>query len=207
VNERAIEERVARYYGDKVRVHGAEARGVDWNSAESQQLRFVQLMEIARGSGPFSLTDYGCGYGALLDALTVEGRLTHYQGFDIAEPMVELASCRNAGRTDCSFTMAARELRPTDFVVASGIFNVKLDIRRDAWRDYVFTHLERMAELARTGFAFNMLTSYSDAERQQPDLYYGDPMWWFDHCKRNLAPRVRLLHDYPLWEFTILAWK
>jgi SAM-dependent methyltransferase len=203
----SIEDRVARYYGEKVQAHGAEPRGVDWNSAESQQLRFVQLLEVAKDSGPFSLTDYGCGYGALLDALAGEDRLTLYQGFDIAEPMVELALCRFAGRNDCEFTTRPQDLRPTDFVVASGIFNARLDIRRDAWRDYVIGQLERMVELARVGFAFNMLTSYSDAERQRPDLYYADPMWWFDHCKRNLAPRVRLLHDYPLWEFTIVAWK
>jgi len=207
VNERAIEEQLVRHYGDMVRAHGAEPRGVDWNSAESQRLRFVQLLEVAKDSGPFSLTDYGCGYGALLDMLADEGRLTRYQGFDITEPMVELALCRFAGRTDCEFTTRPQDLRPTDFVVASGIFNARLTFSAAVWRDYVFATLRHLASLARVGFAFNMLTSYSDAERQRPDLYYADPMEWFDRCKRGLAPRVRLLHDYPLWEFTILAWK
>lgn len=203
----SIEEQVARYYGAKVQAHGAEPRGADWNSAESQQLRFVQLVEVTRGSGPFSLTDYGCGYGALLDALAGERRLTRYQGFDIAEPMIDLARRRHGKRTDCVFTTDAQKLVPTDFVVASGIFNVKLGVDREAWRDYVLVKLAHMAELARIGFAFNMLTSYSDRERRRPDLYYAEPMEWFDHCKRNVAPKVRLLHDYPLWEFTIVAWK
>jgi SAM-dependent methyltransferase len=207
VTDPSIEATVARYYGEKVRTHGAEPRGVDWNSLESQRLRFVQLLEVAKDCGPFSLTDYGCGYGALLDELAGESRLLHYQGFDIAEPMVELALCRNAGRTDCTFTTDARDLRPTDFVVASGIFNARLTVPAAAWRDYALATLRHLASLARVGFAFNMLTSHSDAERQRPDLYYADPAEWFDRCKRELAPRVRLLHDYPLWEFTILAWK
>jgi hypothetical protein len=32
-----------------------------------------------------------------------------------------------------------------------------------------------------------------------------DPLRLFDHCKRTFSPDVALLHDYPLWEFTILV--
>ena len=34
------------YYTARVREHGATARGVDWNSPESQALRFQQLLRI-----------------------------------------------------------------------------------------------------------------------------------------------------------------
>jgi hypothetical protein len=57
------------------------------------------------------------------------------------------------------------------------------------------------------GFAFNMLTSYSDPERCRNDLYYGDPAYFFDLCKRNFARNVAVLHDYGLWEWTILVRK
>jgi hypothetical protein len=30
---------------------------------------------------------------------------------------------------------------------------------------------------------------------------------FFDHCKRNFSRQVALLHDYGLWEFTILVRK
>ncbi|HEX5053993.1 MAG TPA: class I SAM-dependent methyltransferase [Planctomycetota bacterium] len=202
-----IEDEVARYYTDKVRTHGAAPRGVDWNSAESQQLRFRKLLQVVAGDGPFTLTDYGCGYGALLDTLAGDRRLLDYQGFDISTAMVDAARQRHAARANCRFTTDAAELSATDHVVASGIFNVRLGIEAQRWRQYAVSTLQRLADLARVGFAFNMLTSYSDAERQRPDLYYADPMQWFDHCKRHLAPRVSLLHDYALWEFTILVWK
>ena len=32
--------RAARYYSEKVAAHGATPRGADWNSRESQELRF-----------------------------------------------------------------------------------------------------------------------------------------------------------------------
>jgi len=52
-----------------------------------------------------------------------------------------------------------------------------------------------------------MLTSYSDTERRRSDLYYGEPAFYFDVCKRRYARNVALLHDYGLWEWTILARK
>ena len=44
--------RVADYYSDKVRQHGETARGVDWNSTESQKTRFDRLLEIVPPGTP-----------------------------------------------------------------------------------------------------------------------------------------------------------
>jgi hypothetical protein len=57
------------------------------------------------------------------------------------------------------------------------------------------------------GFAFNMLTLYSDVEKRAMHLHFADPLRYFDLCKRNYAHYVTLLHDYPLYEFTILVKK
>ena len=97
------------------------------------------------------------------------------------------------------------ELEPTDFTVASGIFNVRLDVPDDGWRAYIEATLETLASLSLRGFAFNMLTSYSDADKMRPDLYYGDPGRFFDLCKRHYSRNVALLHDYGLYEFTIIV--
>ncbi|HAW53355.1 MAG TPA: SAM-dependent methyltransferase, partial [Flavobacteriales bacterium] len=47
----------------------------------------------------------------------------------------------------------------------------------------------------------------SDPDRKRPDLYYGDPCFFFDYCKRNFSRNVALLHDYNLYDFTILVRK
>ena len=41
----------------------------------------------------------------------------------------------------------------------------------------------------------------------RPDLYYADPCELFDRCKRRYSRNVALLHDYDLYEFTILVRK
>jgi SAM-dependent methyltransferase len=195
---------VADYYTARVREHGETARGVDWSSESSQVLRFEKLLELARGEEDFSLLDWGCGYGALLDHLRGRGLRCRYTGFDLSSEMVERARARHPAAT---FTAAEDELTPHDFVVASGIFNVKLDVEDSDWRTYALRVLEAMDGKAKRGFAFNMLTLYSDPEKRKGTLHYTDPREIFDLCKRRFSPRVALLHDYPLYEFTVLVRK
>jgi SAM-dependent methyltransferase len=199
-------EAVARYYAGKLAEHGTTPAGVDWNSAGSQELRFAQLMRTAEGDDRFSLNDYGCGYGALLDHL--DRNAAHadvdYRGYDAAPEMVAAARERFGDR-DVRFTADPAELEAADYTVASGIFNVRLDTGDEAWLDHVLRTLDEMRELSRKGFAFNALTRYSDADRMRDDLYYADPGGILDHCIRRYSRRVAILHDYELYEFTTLV--
>jgi SAM-dependent methyltransferase len=205
VNEPAILARVEAYYTGRLHRYGATPRGVDWASGESQRLRFAQLLRLCEEGAPFSLVDYGCGYGALLDYLVERRAPVAYAGFDVSADMIAAARRLHAGRPEVAFVTDAADLPVADYAVASGIFNVRLDVADEAWESYVHATLERLAALGRRGFAFNLLSRYSDPDRRRPDLYYGDPLALFDHCKRRFSPRVALLHDYPLWEFTLLV--
>jgi cyclopropane fatty-acyl-phospholipid synthase-like methyltransferase len=199
--------RVDEYYTSCLLRHGTSPRGVDWNSQESQELRFSQLLQVCPVTEHFSLLDYGCGYGALADFVEAVGYDCQYTAYDISKAMIDCAGKRHASRSWCSFSSDISELRTSDYLVASGIFNVKLSHGTETWRDYVTTTLHTLNSLAAKGFAFNMLTSYSDAERMRDDLHYADPTAVFDYCKRNFARNVALLHDYGLYEFTILVRK
>jgi len=64
-----------------------------------------------------------------------------------------------------------------------------------------------MNEYCEKGFSFNCLTSYSDDDKMKDYLYYANPMELFDLCKRKYSRNVALLHDYDLYEFTILVRK
>lgn len=58
-----------------------------------------------------------------------------------------------------------------------------------------------MAQNSVKGFSFNLLSTYADWKENH--LFYGDPTYFFDYCKRNFSKKVFLLHDYPLYEWTI----
>lgn len=198
---------VAHYYTSKLEAHGTTARGVDWNGEASQTLRFDQLLRIVDVVGRFSLNDLGCGYGALLDYLDARALQADYTGIDVSAEMVRAGTRRFEGRADAQFICAAGFDREADYSVASGIFNVRLERSDAEWQEYVEATLDQLDAASRRGFSFNCLTSYSDAAKMRDELYYADPCAWFDLCKRRYSKSVALLHDYGLYEFTILVRK
>lgn len=198
---------VERYYTGRVREHGASPRGVDWNGVDGQIMRFRQLEKLFAGEGALSINDIGCGYGALYSFLEGRYHELDYHGCDISLAMIEAAREALGDRSNATFAVEAEPARQADFGVASGIFNVRLDRTAQEWSDYVFAMLDAIDRTSRRGFAFNCLTSYSDADRMRDDLFYADPLALFDACKRRYARDVALLHDYGLYEFTILVRK
>lgn len=198
---------VADYYSEKLAQHGETPRGVDWNGEESQALRFEQLCRIIDGRGPFSLNDVGCGYGALHDFLASRFSEYSYSGIDVSESMIRSAKRRYQGIAQTRFMVSSEPDGVADYGVASGIFNVRLGRADAEWRDYVKATLDVLDGTSRLGFSFNCLTSYSDAEKMRDYLYYADPCVLFDLCKRRYSRNVALLHDYGLYEFTILVRK
>ncbi len=200
----ALRTQAAAYYESKLLVHGPTPKGVDWNSESSQWLRFEQLLRIIpRDAPPGSLLDYGCGYGALADYVAERHPGWRYCGFDASQKMIDAAH-RHRSDPRRQFTADDHTLQRATYTVASGIFNVKMDHHDEIWTEYVFGTLDRLAGLSEAGFAFNVLTLHSDPERRRNDLYYADPLVLFEHCRR-FSRRIALLHDYPLFEFTLLV--
>lgn len=197
---------VARYYSDKLAEHGATSKGVDWNDTASQHLRFDRLLYAIDHQGLGSILDFGCGFGSLWPFLKERGFEGSYTGFDISESMIAKA-IELHGDQGVNWLTALPEGASFDYVVSSGIFNVKLKHETERWRDYVLKIVNEMNALSREGFVFNALTSYSDERYQRPDLYYMDPVAMFQYCKREYTPFVVLDHGYPLYEFTLAVLK
>jgi SAM-dependent methyltransferase len=196
-------EHVKSYFDKRIQQHGASPRGSDWNSEESQNVRFDQLLKVVEAQS-FSLLDYGCGYGALADYLVTKGLEVDYYGYDILESAIEAARQVYANQPRRSFFTDKSELPVCDYTVASGIFNFRGEQSFEDWTEYVIGALNEFNQLSRRGFASNFLTKYSDAEKMRPDLYYADPLFLFDYCKRNFSKNVALLHDYRLYDFTLI---
>jgi SAM-dependent methyltransferase len=207
-NKTSLLEEVAMYYAEKLAEHGATPRGVDWNGEESQKVRFEQLCKIIDPkTSNFSINDLGCGYGALLEYLRDEQAACSYLGVDVSQEMIKVAEQRNAAADRARFITSAEPDEVADYGLASGIFNVRLGRSDAEWFDYLQTILDVLDRTSSLGFAFNCLTSYSDQDKKRDYLYYADPCRLFDMCKRRYSRQVALLHDYGLYEFTILVRK
>ncbi len=201
----ALRAQVRSYYSGKICRHGTTPLGVDWPNAVSQYLRFVQLLKLCDFAKPFSLTDFGCGYGALLEFLAMRHAdcPVSYRGVDISPSMIAAAEERWSDRPDATFAVGSRCPQIADYVLASGIFNVRLGQPVREWRSYVETILADMHRNSRVGFAANFMLPHDDRPAED-ELYRSQPRRWVAFCRKELGCSVRVLKDYGLREFTLL---
>jgi SAM-dependent methyltransferase len=197
---------VVSFFSEALAKYGATPQAADWPDRDRQIRRFAELSRLFDMSRSFDVMDYGCGYGAMLDYLQSTGVPAKYFGYDITDSMLSAARDAHPEIKD-KFLSELPQGVNYDYVVASGIFNVKREIPLSAWDQIVHETIDRFDALSRRGFAFNMLTSYRESQRKRPHLYYGDPLHYFDLCLRKYSPNIALAHDYDLWDFTVIVRK
>jgi SAM-dependent methyltransferase len=199
--------KVGKLYTDSLKEHGVDSKAVGWNDDDGQLLRFDKLVElIEQKDEEFTVNDLGCGYGAMFEYLERNNfNIYEYNGYDISEEMLKSAKEHIGDSGKVELYKNPKLATIADYSFVSGIFNVKFDGDNDSWKQFIEITLNDLNENSTKGFAFNVLTSYVDYK--EPNLYYADPMYFFDFCKRNFSNKVSLLHDYDLWEWTILVKK
>lgn len=202
-----IHKNIENHYTNKVKKYGATPKGVDWNGEESQTIRFEQLSKIIKKDN-FTLADIGCGYGKYSEYLDNIFQNHSYIGYDLSKEMIANANKLYLNdNTKFIHIDKLDEIVDIDYSIASGIFSVKMNHNETDWLSYIIETLDIINQKSLNGFAFNMLTKYSDKEYMRDDLYYADPLYFFDYCKKNFSRNISLNHDYDLYEFTILVRK
>jgi hypothetical protein len=202
-----IFEKKRRYFEERLEAYGPTPKGVDWNSADAQETRFRQILKVCGDFRGFTINHYGCGYGALYDFMKAQGYDFHFFGYDISVKMIEAAKRLHGNDSGCLFVADKSELPVSDYTVASGIFNLRFGLSDAEMEEYLFDTIDEINNLSCKGFSFNVLTKYSDAGHIRPDLFYADPCKVFDYCMVNYSRSVALLHDYKLYDFTIMVKK
>src|SRR5262249_1115454 len=142
-------------------------------------LRFVQLMRLCDFSTPFSLNDVGCGYGALVAYLAKRHSKAKidYLGIDLSGAMIAAAQSLHGKRPRSRFVQGSACPRIADYSVASGIFNVKLAQKLDAWEFFVAETLRDLRAKSRRGFAMNFMRPQASG-RSSPMLYRTSAERW-----------------------------
>jgi SAM-dependent methyltransferase len=198
---------IKAYFQEKLDLYGPTPQGVDWNSSLAQELRFDQLLKVCGPSRKFSILDFGCGYGALADYMRKKGLDFEYFGYDFMESMISKARENHKENPEYIFLSDESKLPQVDYALECGIFNLKPELSFEKWTLYVLDVLNTLNHISSRGFSMNFLTKYSDPEYMKPHLYYADPCFMFDYCKTHFSRNVALLHDYNLYDFTILVRK
>lgn len=198
--------KIEKLYNDNLEKFGIDSRSVGWNSPGSQALRFEKLLEVVINKKQgFTLNELGCGYGELFKyCMQNDLNLERYFAYDISDKMLYAAKDYvNDKRAE--FYNKSTIVTKADYTITSGIFNVKFDVGSKDWETYIKDTLVNMFDNSYKGASFNLLTKYVDFEAE--NLYYADPCYFFDFCKRELSRKTNLIHDYNLFEWTICVFK
>ena len=201
-----IYEKVQAYYEAKLALHGANPQGVDWSCTATQWLRFVQLLKICALDTSLSLIDLGCGYGALAAFLAdrYPRSKVDYLGIDVSPVMVRRARRRHRGDPTIRFRVGRNCLENADYVVASGIMNIRLGCPLELWESLIRATLTDMRKKCRKGFAVNFLATPSQSAPQEM-IYWAPPSKWALFCKEELGCATEVREDYGLGEYTLLS--
>lgn len=200
-------EATGRYYTERLERHGPTPLGVDWSCVPTQELRFVQLLKLRGTRRKFSLNDLGCGYGALLAYLDRRHpRATiDYLGVDISAAMIVQANKLWPHRQGARFEVGHACSREADFSLASGIFNVRMDVRPDDWTDFIAITLDGMQASSRQGFAVNFLEPAPAGPPPAPELYRAPQQLWARYCEQRFGSNVEVVSGYGMREYTLLV--
>ncbi|MFA4843930.1 MAG: class I SAM-dependent methyltransferase [Candidatus Margulisiibacteriota bacterium] len=206
------------YYEGLLAEHGSSFKALDWNSPESQRLRFKILQEIfiyGKKMNGVSLLDVGCGFGDLYGYFKAEGLVArqrlNYTGYDIAPKIIETARKKYPdAKFELKDIMAERHLPSFDYIFCSGIFNVRT-IDQAAHLDFVKEMLYRMYDLAGCGLAVNFLSEGSlpaaDPEELNAGRYFFFQPEEIIRIIRFTCNRYIMRHDYHAGDFTVFLLK
>ncbi|MBW8000465.1 MAG: class I SAM-dependent methyltransferase [Planctomycetes bacterium] len=192
---------IHNYYNNLVDKHGPDTKSLGWSGTKSQHKRFEILCGVGELSGK-QVLDVGCGMADLYDYLIMQGVNADYTGVDITPRMIELAKSKHPelNLELLDILEIADVSAQYDYVVASGIFNLKIDRHEE----FVYSVIQRMFDLCKTAIAFNIQSSCSDT--YDDGEFYANPSELLDYCL-NISRRVVFRHDYMPHDLTIYIYR
>ncbi len=192
--------------------HGDTHLGAGWPILADRHRRFDVMLDIMlqRPAAAVRLCDLACGTGELLSRIRQRNIANiDYIGVDRSEKALGLARRKHpdAAFLNLDVSDAGSDLSPRacDYLVANGLFTMKLDMSDEVMWAFLETAVRRVWPLVRKGLAFNVMSKIVDWERD--DLFHV-PMDKTARLLHSLAGRhVMIRADYGLYEYTAYAFR
>jgi SAM-dependent methyltransferase len=206
------------YFEGLLAQHGANYLALDWNSTESQRLRFKILKELflyGKKASGISLLDVGCGLGDLYGFFKADGLLNRnkisYAGYDISPKLVEAAKKRYPdAKFEVKDVIEERHVPKFDYIICSGVFNIRTTDRLDHL-DFVKEMMFRLYDLCSYGVGLNFLSEGGLPTASAADLASGRYFFFNPEeilsYSRFITTRYIIRHDYHPGDFTLYLLK
>lgn len=192
-------EHMIELYRDAYRRHGDGAAAVLWPKGR-QDLRFEALTRRIREDG-FSILDYGCGLAHLRDYLAQRFARFDYTGVDVVPEFVAACRAKYPGSRFIEAGAAALPSESFDYVVLSGVFNIRYLPDPTRHQEMVFETLAALWRRVRRSLAVNFMTDRVDF--RQEGAYHQDIPALLAFARERLSPRFVLDQAYMPYEYTL----
>ena len=145
-----------KFYTSAIEMHGTTAKGVNWTSKETQEIRFDTILDMLPKTID-SIADAGCGFGDFFIYMNKKKRIPKkYIGIDSLIDMYSIAS-DNTGEEIIIADICKDKIPVADYYVCSGAMNVLNTFETHLFIRNCFTS-------SKNGFIFNLLHGQKESE-------------------------------------------
>ncbi len=198
---------VKSYYENIFLKFKSGPKAANWSSKQSQFLRFKILSEVSDLNNK-SIHDVGCGLGDFYFYLRKKINKFNYLGSDISPIIINKAKKKinsNNSNFQCLDLLKDKKIKKCDFVITSGLFNVKDKNSNQLWEKFIKKMIQKMFVLSKKGIAFNMMKFNVDYKDNH--LYYQSIDKLICFLEKEISKKIIIRQDYDLWEYTCYVYK
>jgi hypothetical protein len=195
-------------YLDNFLINKDNSLGTFQNDRVTQYMRFKHIIDPFKEilNEEITFHDFGCGCCDMYQYIKLNNIPLKYSGTEIIQEMIDHARFKYPGIELYNRDVLKENIKDRyDIVVFSGGLYLPGSIPQNDWKDFVFSIINKMWEMSNIGISFNLLTTHSDYKKDH--LFYFDPVEMFNYCINNFSRFVKLDHAYPLYEWSISAFK
>jgi hypothetical protein len=183
---------------------------VDWPNKKEAETRYAVMLDVIREKGPrfVSLLDFGCGASHLYEYIlrnSIQG--IDYAGLDLSAKFIGLSRTKFPHLTFyvADVLIDDRQIPVFDYVVLNGVFTEKRDLTFDDMFAYFRSMLPKVFSKARSGVAFNVMSTQVDWQRE--DLFHLPFDTLATFLRREVTRNFVFRADYGLYEYTTYLYK
>jgi SAM-dependent methyltransferase len=200
---------IYKHYEKCLDKYGDSHLGVDWPNKEDVYKRFDMMLSVIKDKNTkFSLLDFGCGCGHLLEYIEENKLNIEYSGLDISTKFYEC--CKNKFPNHKFYNLDIlndniESIPNFDYIILNGVFTEKRELDDEQMFDFFSNILKTLFKKVNIGIAFNIMCPIVDFKRDELFYLSYDKLGLF--LKNNLSRHYIINNHYKLWEYTTYVYK
>lgn len=147
-----------QFYTSAIKLYGLSAKGVNWHSKKTQNIRFKTILEmLPQDLSTCSIVDAGCGFGDFYNYMLKKKKTYFtYVGIDFIDEMCSIAQ-KNTAQEILHANITKDTLPDADYYICSGALNTLNEFD-------TFLFIQNCYSTCREGFIFNVLHGNKQSE-------------------------------------------